>query len=383
MLRHEAAAQRGATPANPSHIQSAQESSTVNKIARSLFVSTLLVAAAPIAQAQHPPVFHVGPVSANAGDKVSGFLEVPVGIDEGTQIPVTVVHGTRPGPVLALIAGTHGYEYPPITALQRVRQQIDPAALAGTVIMVHVANMPSFLGRTIYYSPVDGKNLNRVYPGNPEGTVSDRIAHQITSEVIDRADYVIDLHGGDGNEALRPYAYWMLSGNAEIDSISKGIVVAFGLDHIVIDRDRPRDPNASLYTSNTALTRGKPGITTETGQMGSNDPRWVDLAERGVWNLLHHFDMIPGDVRKPEGIVWLESYEVIRSPVTGIFRPAVRDGYAVAEGGVLGVLVDFFGKPIEEVRAPFAGVVNYVIGTPPISEGEPLAMVSRVRREGG
>ena len=73
--------------------------------------------------------------------------------------------GAKPGPVLALIAGNHGYEYPPILALQRLRTEIDSARLAGTVVMVHVANMPSFLGRTVYFSPVDGKNLNRCYPG--------------------------------------------------------------------------------------------------------------------------------------------------------------------------------------------------------------------------
>ena len=72
----------------------------------------------------------------------------------------------------------------------------------GTVILVHIANLPSFLGRTIYYSPIDGKNLNRVYPGKADGTVSERIAYAITTEVIERADYVVDMHCGDGNEAL-------------------------------------------------------------------------------------------------------------------------------------------------------------------------------------
>lgn len=353
----------------------------MNKLTGVLMIPCLLLAAAATALAQHPDLFTVGPLSANAGEKVSGYLDIPSGIDEGTRIPITVVHGSRPGPVLALIAGTHGYEYPPITALQRIREKIDPAELAGTVIMVHVANMPSFLGRTIYYSPVDGKNLNRVYPGNPQGTVSQRIAHAITSAVIDQADYVVDMHGGDGNEALRPYCYWMPTGNAQLDSATKRMAVAFGLDHIVIDRDRPKDANASVYTSNTALTRGKPGITTETGQLGSNDDAWVDLAERGAWNLLRHFDMLAGQVTSPGGIVWLESYEVIRSPVTGIFRSAIREGYAVAEGGVLGELVDFFGNPIQEVTAAFAGVVNYVVATPPVSEGEPLAMVSRIKSE--
>ena len=343
-----------------------------------LLLSGLLFGVLP-AHAQRPQVFSVGPIRASVGEKVSGFIEIPRGVDEGTRIPVTVVHGAHPGPVLALIAGTHGYEYPPITALQQVRKHIDPAELSGTVIMVHIANMPSFLRRTIYYSPVDGKNLNRVYPGDSNGTVSDRIAYAITSEVIDRADYVIDMHGGDGNEALRPYCYWMVSGDAQLDSATKGLVVAFGLDHIVIDGDRPQDANASIYTSNTALTRGKPGITTETGRLGSNDPVWVDMAVRGVWNVLHYLDMVTGQVNVPGEIVWLEDYEVIRSPATGIFQAKVRDGYAIAQGGLLGVLVDFFGEPIQEIRAPFGGVVNYVVDTPPVSEGEPVGMVSRIK----
>ncbi len=100
----------------------------------------------------------------------SRIIEVPDGIDAGTQIPLTTISGARPGPVLALVAGNHGYEYPPVLALQKLRSQVDAAQLSGTVIMVHVANMPSFLGRTVYFSPVDGKNLNRGLPGPCAGS---------------------------------------------------------------------------------------------------------------------------------------------------------------------------------------------------------------------
>src|SRR5215203_3733627 len=127
--------------------------------------------------------------------------------DQGTTIPFTVIHGAKPGPVLALVAGTHGMEYTPILALQRIRETLDPKVLAGTVILVHVANMPSYLGRTIYYSPADNKNLNRVFPGTATGTLSERIAYAITNEIIARATHVVDLHCGDGNESLRPYSY--------------------------------------------------------------------------------------------------------------------------------------------------------------------------------
>lgn len=330
--------------------------------------------------------FTVGDLVASPGERVSGFLTVPAGVDQGTRIPLTVIHGAKPGPVLALIAGTHGYEYAPIVALQKLRGQIDPAELSGTLILVHIANLPSFLGRTVYYSPVDGKNLNRVYPGKPDGTVSERIAYALTREVIEHADYVADLHCGDGNEALRPYTYWMKSGRAEIDEGSKQMAVAFGLEHIVIDTDRPNDPQHSVYTANTAITRGKPAITTETGQLGETRDEWVALAVRGVRNLLRHFEMVPAPPPQASGgpkgaghVVWLDDYEVVRSPVTGIFYAAVQPGASVDKGALLGMLTDFFGNKLEDIRAPFAGVVNYVVATPPVSQGEPLAMVAHVR----
>ncbi|TCO76565.1 M14 family metallopeptidase [Chromatocurvus halotolerans] len=339
-----------------------------------------LLAALP-AFATGAETFRVGELEAPRGQRVSGFLPVPEGVDEGSQIPVTILHGAEDGPVLALIAGTHGYEYPPITALQSLRDEIDPAALSGTIIMVHVANLPSFLGRTIYYSPVDGQNLNRMYPGDPTGTLSQRIAHEITTKVIDASDYLIDLHAGDGNEALRPYVYMPVIGDAELDAQTKGLALAFGLDHIVIDERAADTSGPARFTDQTALVRGIPAITTETGQSGSNDPYWVGLAENGVQNVLRHLNMLPGDEYINEGVTWLGDYQVIASPQSGIFRAVTKDGYVVSEGALLGVLVDFFGDEIAEIRAPFSGVVNYVISTPPVSQGEPVAMLSKIRED--
>jgi len=133
-------------------------------------------------------------VTALRAQVASRHLKVAPGAD----IPITIIQGRRPGPTLALVAGIHGYEYTPILALQRVRANLSPEALSGTVILVHVANLPSFLKRTIYYGP--------------DGALSERIAHVLTAEVIEKADYLIDLHCGDGNESLRPYSYWMRTG---------------------------------------------------------------------------------------------------------------------------------------------------------------------------
>ena len=337
----------------------------------------LLTLLAATAAADGP--FTIDGRSVDVGTRASFVMDVPARAgDAGTTIPVTVAHGAAPGPTLALIAGTHGYEYPPITALQRLRERLDPAVLSGTVLMVHVANVPAFLGRTVYVSPADGLNLNRVYPGEPEGSVSERIAHRITTEVIERADYLIDLHAGDGNEALRPYVYMPETGEAAYDAAARGLARAFGLDTIVIDRAPVADPDETVLTDMTAIARGIPAITTETGRLGGNAAEDVSLAEEGVLSVLRHLGMLAGTPIENDAVVWLEDFEVVRSPGTGVFRAAVQEGWYVAEGAVLGTVHDLFGEQLAEVRAPFSGVVTYVVATPPISEGEPTAMIARL-----
>jgi uncharacterized protein len=316
-------------------------------------------------------------VDTRPGTKAAGTLDVAARDgDAGTSIPWTIIRGATDGPVLALIAGIHGSEYVPIVGLQRLQATLDPATLTGTVILVHVANMPSFLGRTVYYSPVDGKNLNRVFPGSATGTISDRIADVITREVIARATHVIDLHCGDGNEALRPYSYWITTGDAEVVAASRDLALAFGLDRIVVDRERPTNPAASIYLSNTAITRGKPAVTTETGALGLLDDESLALVERGIAGVLRHLGMQrtgPGPVASP---VWIERDEVLRAGVTGLFYAAVTPGATVAAGARIGHITDFHGRTLEEIVAPFAGEIFYVVATPPVSRGEPLAMVA-------
>ena len=339
-------------------------------------VLTLVASPAVSVAAQTPQT--IAGLSVPLGEVRSGFLVVPPAGDSGTRIPVSVLRGRAAGPVLALIAGTHGSEVAPVLALQRVRRELDPARLRGTVILVHVANMPSFLGRTIYYSPIDGKNLNRVYPGDARGTVSQRIAAVITREVIARADYLVDIHAGDGNESLRPYTYWSRLGlDPKVDSLAREMALAWGNDYIVVDTNRPRDPAASLYTQNTAQTRGKPAITTEAGYLGIAAEDMVALNVRGAFRLLRALSMLDGPVEKVQQPVWLERTEVLRSPVTGIWAPRVERGHFVPEGGLLGEVLDFFGEKQAEVRAPFAGVVLYIVGTPAMNAGEPVGMIGQ------
>jgi predicted deacylase len=318
----------------------------------------------------------VGAVTAAPGSIASGALDVPARAgDTGTTIPISVINGTSPGPVLALVAGTHGMEYVPIIALQRMRATINPKTLAGAIVMVHVANMPSFLGRTIYYSPADGKNLNRVFPGKADGTLSERIADVITREVIARATHLVDLHCGDGNESLRPYSYWITTGDPKVAATGREMALAFGLGSIVIDNARPTDPAASIYLSNTAITRGKPAITTETGGVARVDDESIGLIQRGVERLLVNLAMVQGGPPPHPPTTWIGQNEVVRAGATGIFYGAVTHGQMIKKGAPLGRITDFHGQTVERIVAPFDGEVLYVIATPPITKGEPVAMV--------
>ena len=318
----------------------------------------------------------VGTVTAAPGTVASGTLVIDARAgDQGTTIPFSIINGRERGPILALVSGTHGMEYVPIVASQRLRTEIDPVTLKGAVILVHVANMPSFLGRTIYYSPADGKNLNRVFPGKADGTLSERIAEAITREVIARATHVVDLHCGDGNESLRPYTYWITTGDPAVADAARAMALAFGLDHIVKDSERPLEAASSIYLSNTAITRGKPALTTETGGMGRVDDESLALVRRGVFGLLRHLGM-RGDGPPPVGsAVWIERSEVLRAGSTGIFYAEVERGHTVAKGARLGRITDFHGKTLEDIVAPFDGEILYVVATPPVSKGEPVAMV--------
>ena len=344
---------------------------TTLTIAATLFLSGSAAAQQPLT---------VGGISAAPGSMAAGTIEIAArGGDQGTTLPITVINGARPGPVLALVAGTHGMEYTPILALQRLRGTIDPKTLTGAVIMVHVANMPSYLGRTIYYSPADNKNLNRVFPGKADGTLSERIADVITREVIERATHVVDLHCGDGNESLRPYLYWITTGGPAVAEAGKGMALAFGMDRMVVDRERPTDPKASLYLSNTAITRGKPALTIESGGMGEIDNASIAAIERGVAGLLKHLKMRavgPEPVKSP---VMFERSEVLRSNFTGIWQPLVEKAQMVKQGTVIGRVTDFHGKVLEEIKAPFAGEVLYVVGTPAMNKGEPVGFIGAVK----
>jgi predicted deacylase len=330
------------------------------------------------APAAETPLFTVGTAAAGPGQKIFGAIEVPAGVDPATRIDVAVVRGAKPGPVLAVVSGAHGTEYASIVAVSKLIQTLEPATISGTVILVPLVNVASFEQKVPHVNPVDGKSMNRFYPGKADGTQTERASFAITREVVEKCDHLIDLHGGDLDEDLRPYSYWTKTGNAAQDAISREMVLAFGLDHVIVSMDRPKDPLASRYLENTATTRGKPSITVEAGHAGTVEPDDVSALVEGTLSVMRYLKMMTGNPTKVERPVWIESVKTIASGETGLFYPTVRRGSYVAEGTKVGFVTDFVGRTIFEARAPAAGVVLYICSVPSMKKGETIANVGVV-----
>jgi predicted deacylase len=324
--------------------------------------------------------FAVGSANAAAGQKATGYLEVPAGVDAATSIPVVVVRGSRRGPVLALISGSHGTEYASVIALEKLIPQIDPAQVSGTVIILPLVNIQSFLQKVPHLNPVDGKNMNRFYPGKVDGTQTERASFLITKQVVERSDYLIDYHGGDLDESLRPYSYCPKTGSDSQDAITHDMTLAFGLDHIVIWPDRPKDPNASRYLDNTANTRGKPAIAVEAGYSGTVESRDVQSLVNGTLSLMRYLKMLPGTATMVEHPVWIGKIDTVASDQTGFFYPLVERGSYVEQGMKVGYVTDYFGNTVFEAHAPAAGVVLYICSVPSMKKGDTVANIGEIVR---
>jgi uncharacterized protein len=343
-------------------------------------VALVAVCGAGRADAQDPSAFKVGTALAGRGQIATGVIEVPAGADPGLSIPVMVINGAKPGSTLAIVSGAHGTEYASIVAVSQLGARVDPAALSGTLILVPLVNIPSFQQKVPHVNPVDGKSMNRFYPGKADGTQTERASLAITREIVERSDHLIDLHGGDLDESLRPYSYWTKTGNEAQDAISRAMVLAFGLDTIIISADRPKDPAASRYLENTASTRGKASMTAEAGYAGTVEREDVEALVNGCLSVMRYLKMLPGSARVVESPVWIEQVITATSEAEGIFYPLVTRGTYVQKGMKIGYVTDYLGQTVFDAHAPESGVVLYICAVPSMAKGGTIANIGTIAR---
>ena len=307
----------------------------------------------------------IGSLSAAPGTRATGIVPVDVGTAT-LEVPVAIVHGARPGPRGAVTAGIHGAEYVSIAALREVVIGLDPADVSGSLVAVLTASPASFAARSIYVNPLDGLNLNRQFPGDPNGSPTVRLAHWLTTEVIAGSDAFVDMHCGDMNEALDSFAGILDTGNATVDARSRELAEAYGLRHLLIAK-------TTGTTLAAAASFGIPAVLGEVGGQGLWPKDHVALHAAGFRRVLRAaglFDDAPAEPGHRTQLLPNEAW--MRATTTGYWHPAVEVGDRLQAGAEVGEVQDAFGNVLERPSAPIDGVVIFLVSSLAMNAGDPL-----------
>lgn len=275
--------------------------------------------------------------------------------------PYTVVRGAADGPRLALISGVHPAEYPAIEANIRVTRGLDPALLRGTVVSMPLIDVPAFLPRTPFVCPIDGKNPNRFFPGDPNGSFTDVMDDALFRAVIAPADALVDLHGGDMVEALVPFSIYSPVGDDRVNEASAALGRAFGLPYLVASVPKPGGIGGT--TAQAAAAAGVPGIIAEAGSSGLLTEPETRMLVDGVENAMRHLGMLDGPVPGARPIE-IDRFTWLNSPAEGMWYPSVGVGATVHEGQPIGRIGDLFGDTLAEIVAPHDGDVLFITSSP-------------------
>ena len=325
-----------------------------------------------------PPSVSVGTATAVRGQRAYGVIAVPAGSDSGTAIQVAVINGARPGPVVAFVSGAHGTEYTSIVALTRLIERVAPKALRGTVIVVPLLNVASFEQMVPHINPVDRKGMNASYPGDATGTQTSRALALIADQVVRQADVVVDLHGGDLDEDLRPYSYWIRGGNAAQDSASRALALAFGLDMIIVRDVDLLNAASTRSLSGYAMAAGKTTFVAEAGRSGLVLPGDLEALIHGSLNVLGALKMIGHAPAIAPRVTWVGADARVRAEAGAMFFATAQRGSTVRKGAKIGFLTDYAGRPGGDVLAPQAGIVSFIRGVPSLAKGSTIVTVVQV-----
>lgn len=293
------------------------------------------------------------------GEKKRAFLPA-----EGIPpLEVFLFCGAFPGSTLVVTAGVHGCEYVGIEALRRLSGELQPEQMHGNVILLPMVNPEGFYAGAKQVVPSDGINLNRAFPGDPNGSMSARIAAAIEQLVYPYADLLVDLHSGDCNERLCPLVFCPAAGKAAVNECAAAAARVLNVPY----RVRSTAKNG-LYS--WAVQCGIPALLVERGEQGSWSEEEVGLCMQDVRALLIHLHILAGTAPAPKQTEMAQMvYE--EAPFDGFWYPQTAAGAYFLQDDLLGRLQHTDGT-VQEVRAAFAGVTLYYTTALGVRAGDSL-----------
>lgn len=285
----------------------------------------------------------------------------------GLTVPLIEVTGSQDGPLLTVIAGVHGCEYASMAGVRRWTRGLEATDIRGRVRAVPVLNVSAFVSRTPFVVPEDGKNLNRCFPGDPAGTLADRLAYAAFTELISGSDAYVDAHCGDMVEALQPFALYEAGPSEEK---ARNLASAYGLPYVIRQVAGP-DRAVSGTSSGAAAAAGIPAITAEAGECGLVQEHAVAMHVTGldgVLELLGMTDARADTVARGPEQTQLGRFLWLRCRAAGWWEPSVAAGDAVTEGQAIGTVCRLDGSEVlETILAPVDGVIIFLTSSPAVA----------------
>jgi uncharacterized protein len=285
----------------------------------------------------------------------------------GLAVPLVEVTGSGAGPTLTVIAGVHGCEYAAMAGVRRWLAGLASRELRGCIRAVPVLNVTAFAARSPFVVPEDGKNLNRCFPGDPAGTLAERLAYDTVTRLIAGSDAMIDAHCGDLVEALQPFTLYE-EGPAQDQA--RALALAYGLPYVI---RQAAGPGRSVAGSSTgaAAAAGIAAITAEAGGCGLVEEYAVALHTAGLNRVLEQLGM--AEARSPAGRpaepAELGRFLWLRCRHAGWWEPAAQPGEPVAAGQVLGTVSSLDGSEVREtIVAPADGVIIFLTSSPAVAD---------------
>ncbi|MEO7242192.1 MAG: succinylglutamate desuccinylase/aspartoacylase family protein [Variovorax sp.] len=280
--------------------------------------------------------------------KQNGWLQLPHSVTRSAYgniaIPISVIRNGA-GPTVFLMSGNHGDEYEGQIALCKLVRELAPGEIAGRIIVLPAANLPAAMAG-VRVSPIDQGNLNRAFPGDPDGTPTFAIAHYIDSVLYPMANFHHDLHSGGSSLQYLPFASMRQGTDQDLNRRALAALKAFGAP---IGLVWAYSPDLRL-SSVAAINRGLVGLGGEFGGGGAVSRSGVRLVEQGLRNLLAHAGVIEearavGDFDGPTRLMEVKGRDYyVYAPEAGLFEPAAELGDNVTKGQLCG-LVHFVDNP--------------------------------------
>lgn len=301
--------------------------------------------------------------SVRQASKRSEYVEFGTSWMGPYRLPVITISGAKPGPRLVVVAAQHADEVYGVLALLKCSRDIDPAQLAGEVVLVPCLNLFGYFNGK-HDNPLDQQDMNKVHPGNGRGRLTEQASAALFERILPSADFLVDVHGGSAELGNIPFVRWTQGGEQARD-VAERLGISFVED--------PQDPNATFpgMMSKAALDVGIPSISIEAGSCLSY-PRDTATELCGyIERVMRALDMLPGS--KPErGRAVYARMVGTRSVMSGAFETLVSFGQEVKKGDLLGRVWDFAGEVPQEAIAPEDGVVGVMRTGVRVHPGESL-----------